>query len=216
MSSSASGVRNRYFVGEDARTFARIREGDEEALAELYKKNRRPVTALVTRNTGSPDDAEDILQESLIILWERIRTGKHQYTSQLGTFIYATARNLWLQRLARRNRELPAGRMRSPSIPASETEEISGADRRNEPSSGDPDPLTLLTDEEETRAVARAISRLGDPCRQLLLSFYWEELTMEQIAAKMGFANAETAKSKKYQCKKALEKLLREFFTDDD
>ena len=216
MSSSISGVRKPFFVSEDARTFARIRDGDEEALAELYERNRKPVTALVTRNTGSSDDAEDILQESLIILWERIRTGKHTYTAQLGTFIYATARNLWLQRLARRNREVPSGKMEFQGVAPGRSDEISGPDRRDELSDGDPDPLTLLTYKEEASAVATAIDRLGDPCRQLLLSFYWEELTMEQIAAKMGFANAETAKSKKYQCKKALEKLLREFLSDDD
>ena len=216
MSSSAPAVRKRFFVGEDARTFARIRDGDEEALAELYEKNRKPVMALVTRNTGSPDDAEDILQESLIILWERVRTGKHEYTAQLGTFIYATARNLWLQRLARRNREVPSGQMQFPSNAPRGSGGISGSDRRNEPTDGDPDPLALLTNEEEASAIARAINHLGDPCRQLLLSFYWEELTMEQIATKMGFANAETAKSKKYQCKKALERFLREFLSDDD
>ena len=32
---------------------------------------------------------------------------------------------------------------------------------------------------------------------------------MEEIAARMGFANAATAKAKKYQCKKALEKVLK-------
>jgi DNA-directed RNA polymerase specialized sigma24 family protein len=38
--------------------------------------------------------------------------------------------------------------------------------------------------------------------------FYWDEYSLEEIAAAMGFANAETVKSKKYQCKKALEQYL--------
>jgi hypothetical protein len=32
---------------------------------------------------------------------------------------------------------------------------------------------------------------------------------MEQIAQALGFANADTAKAKKYQCKKALERAVR-------
>jgi len=57
--------------------------------------------------------------------------------------------------------------------------------------------------------VRDALDRLGEPCRTLLILFYWEEASMEEIASRLGFANAETAKSKKYQCKKALEQILR-------
>ncbi|MGB6649412.1 MAG: sigma-70 family RNA polymerase sigma factor, partial [Bacteroidota bacterium] len=55
---------------------------------------------------------------------------------------------------------------------------------------------------------------LGEPCRTLLLLFYWEERSMGEIAVELGFANADTAKSKKYQCKKALEKLLAPYRDD--
>jgi DNA-directed RNA polymerase specialized sigma24 family protein len=41
------------------------------------------------------------------------------------------------------------------------------------------------------------------------LLYYWEEESMESIAALMGMANADTVKSRKYQCKKALEALIR-------
>jgi hypothetical protein len=41
--------------------------------------------------------------------------------------------------------------------------------------------------------------------------FYWDELSMDQIAAQMSLANADTAKAKKYQCKKELERFLKTF-----
>lgn len=53
------------------------------------------------------------------------------------------------------------------------------------------------------------MEKIGQPCRRLLLMFYWEEASMETIAGQLGFANAETAKAKKYQCKKALEKMVK-------
>lgn len=179
------------FVSDDARTLDRIRKGDQEALAELYRANRKPIRALVTKNNGTVDDAEDMLQEALVILWERVRTGKFEYTAQLGTFIFGTARNLWLRRLARSRREIPGT--------------AEGADA----ASDDPGPLDLMVETEEAAMIARALDHLGEPCRKLLLLFYWEEHSMDEIASQLGFANAETAKSKKYQCKKALENLLR-------
>jgi RNA polymerase sigma factor (sigma-70 family) len=184
------------FVSSDARILDRIRKGDEGALVDLYAENRDPVRSLVTRNSGSADDADDMLQEALVTLWERVRGGRFHYSARLGTFIYATARNMWLRRLARARRE------------------VSGL--VTDPPGEDPSPLELLIEDEESDIVRSALGKLGEPCRKLLLLFYWEEESMDSIAVRMGMANADTVKSKKYQCKKALEAILRERMRRDD
>jgi RNA polymerase sigma factor (sigma-70 family) len=178
-------------LNDDARILDRLRRGDEEALVELYRANRRPIVSLVLNNSGGADDAEDLLQEALVTLWERVRTGRFVYAARLSTFLYGTARNIWLRKLARRRREAP------------------GIEDTPDPASPDPSALEMMVEEEEASAVRRALDVLGEPCRELLLLFYWEESPMDEIAVKLGFANADTAKSKKYQCKKALEKLVR-------
>jgi RNA polymerase sigma factor (sigma-70 family) len=75
--------------------------------------------------------------------------------------------------------------------------------------SDDPSPLDQLIESEEASMIGDAVRRLGEPCRTLLVLFYWEEASMEEIASRLGLANAETAKSKKYQCKKALQEILK-------
>jgi RNA polymerase sigma factor (sigma-70 family) len=178
-------------LNDEVNLLERIRKGDEGALAELYRTHRSRIFSLVTRNSGDSDDADDMLQEALVVLWERVRSGRFALSAQVGTFLYATARNKWLRVLAGRKREVPA---------------VKG---EHELPSEDPDPLSLLVETQEALIVKQALERLGEPCRQLLVLFYWEERPMEEIAARLGFANADTAKSKKYQCKRALEKLLR-------
>jgi RNA polymerase sigma factor (sigma-70 family) len=178
------------FASDDARILDRIRKGDEGALADLYRENRKPVRALVTRNSGSEDDADDMLQEALVTLWDRVATGRFRYSARLGTFIYATAQNMWLRRLARARREIPG--------------------IATDPPADDASPLDLMIEDEESEIIRSALERLGEPCRKLLLLFYWEEESMESIAAQMGMANADTVKSRKYQCKKSLEALIRE------
>ena len=179
------------FLNDDSRTLDKIRNGDEEALVALYESNRKMVSSFIARNNGTHDDSEDLLQEALIVLWERVRAGKFEYSSKLSTFIYATVKNIWLRRLAKAKREIPTD--------------------LNPDTSADPaeSALDSMIEEEETRVVREALDKIGDLCRELLLLFYWEERTMEEIAATMGFANADTAKSKKYQCKKALESVLK-------
>ncbi len=180
-----------FFLNADSKILDQIRTGDDEGLVKLYEMNRRPIRVYILRNSGTEDDAEDLLQEALIVLWERVRSDRFQHQARLSTFIYATVKNMWRRRLARLRREAPA-----------EIEEDTG---RIEAASA----LDILVESEEALAVHQALDKLGDPCKTLLTLFYWEEQSMEAIAAKLNFANAETAKSKKYQCKKALQKLLK-------
>ena len=179
------------FRNEDARLLDRIRRGDDEALVSLYRQSRRSVAALIMRNSGTERDAEEVLQEALVILWERVRQGRYRYSARLETFLFATAKNLWLRRLARARRETPRDL---------------GADER---AADDPSPLDILIEREESAVIGEALARLGEPCRRLLILFYWEEASMEEIAVRLGFANPDTAKSKKYQCKKALQEILK-------
>jgi len=180
-----------FFLNDDSKLLDAVRNGDEHALAELFQKNRRPITSLVLRNQGTEDDAEDILQEALVVLWEKIRSGSFEYQAKLSTYIYGTAKNIWLRRLAQRRREFPA------------------ANDDFETATEDPTPLEKLENNERSTAVQRAMEQIGNPCRDILLLYYWEEQSMEEIALKLGFANADTVKSKKYQCKKMLERLVK-------
>jgi RNA polymerase sigma factor (sigma-70 family) len=181
-----------FFLNQDAKILDMIRSGNDEGLVMLYEANRKPIRAYVGRNSGTRDDAEDLLQEALIVLWERVRTNRFEYKSQLSTFIYATVKNMWRRRLARMRRETPA-----------DIEEDTG---RIEDASA----LDIMVESEEAKMVLDALNSLGEPCKTLLILFYWEEKTMNEIAEQLRFANADTAKSKKYQCKKELQKLLKD------
>lgn len=180
-----------FFLNHDAKILDMIRTGNDEGLVMLYEANRKPIRTYVARNSGTHDDAEDLLQEALIVLWERVRTNRFEYKAQLSTFIYATVKNIWRRRLARMRRETPA-----------DIEQDTG---RIEDASA----LDIMVESEEANLVHEALDKLGEPCKTLLILYYWEEKTMNEIAEQLKFANADTAKSKKYQCKKELQKFLK-------
>jgi RNA polymerase sigma factor (sigma-70 family) len=180
------------FLNDDARVLDMIRNGDEKALVLLYESNRKMISAFIARNNGTHDDYEDMLQEALIVLWERVRAGRFEYSSKLSTFLFGTVKNIWLRRLAKAKREIPTDLQ---------------SDDQADPTGS---VLDTMIENEETAAVRNALEKIGEQCKKLLLLFYWEECSMAEIAGKMGFANAETVKSKKYQCKKSLEKVLKQ------
>ena len=45
---------------------------------------------------------------------------------------------------------------------------------------------------------------------------YFDELSMQDIAEKMNFANADTAKTKKYKCKKELDEYVKKHYKITD
>lgn len=181
-----------FFLESERRLLERVAAGDDRALLSLYNANWKVTVSYVVRNSGTTDDAKDLLQEALVILWERVRSGRFEQSARLGTFLHATVRNLWLRRLAAGRRLQPTDTLDERAVDSS------------------PSPLEALIGSEESVALSRALDALGDPCRSLLLLFYWEEKSMDEIAQLLGFANADTAKAKKYQCRKALEQRFRE------
>jgi len=173
-----------------------IRRGDQKMLLYLYKRNFDPIRSYISRNNGSGPDVEDILQEALVILWQNAQKPDFNLTSKLDTYLYAIAKNLWLKQLRKNGR-------------------MTLSDFENDHSLEIQDRTEAYSDEKYV-ILSRYLTQIGDTCRTLLSYFYFEQWDMVQIAEKMNFANADTAKAKKYQCKKKLEALIRQNYTAED
>ncbi len=61
---------------------------------------------------------------------------------------------------------------------------------------------------EQEVAVRKAVYAMGEPCAPLLLLFYWDKLTWEDIALQLHYKDANSAKSQKYKC---IQKLKAKF-----
>ena len=170
--------------------FERIQGGDEKALELLYKKYYRMMTKLVIVNSGTEDEARDIYQDALIVFWQKARSGKLVLTSKISTYIYSICQNLWRKELDRKKR-------------------LSNEERDS------PVSIDMDTAEKE-KIIARCMEQLGDTCKKVLMYYYFEEMSMQDIAEKLGFANTDTAKTKKYKCKKKLDDLVKSQYSEQD
>jgi RNA polymerase sigma factor (sigma-70 family) len=184
------------FVVTDEELLVGLAEGSDRALSQLYRQHYPMVAQLVITNSGTDDDAQDIYQDTLVVLYEKVATGNFELNCQLKTYLYAVARRLWLKQLARRGR--------APMVRADFLAE---------------EPLEAIADDladhqrrdRQFEQMASALSQLGEPCRTLLEDFYIRHLSMNAITEKFGYTNADNAKTQKYKC---LTRLKRIFFTD--
>jgi len=174
----------------DQEILDRIKKGDESALDFLYKKNYKMMVNMIIKNNGTEEEAKDVYQEALLAFWQKAASGKLEMTSKISTYIYSICQNLWRKELDRKSR------------------------LRNEEKDGS---VTDGHDEKErVKIINQCINELGETCRKILFYFYYDDYSMEEIAEKLGFANADTAKTKKYKCKKELDKLIKTKFSSQD
>ena len=166
----------------DSHLIELIAKADSAGFRLLYQKYFNMVKHLVVNNNGSNDDASDLFQEVLIILFEKARDNKMNLTCSMKTFIYSVARNQWLKKL-REAKKRESVRSFEEFIQVDE-------------------PV-----QQPDVKLGQLLNEIGEACRKLLLLFYYRKKSMEEICAELNYSNADTAKNQKYKCLQRLKKL---------
>jgi RNA polymerase sigma-70 factor (TIGR02960 family) len=96
------------------RTIARARAGDEDAFRELTDPYRRELQLHVYRIVGSAQDAEDLLQETLLAAWRGLE--RFEGRASVRTWLYRIATNRSLDAL-RASRRRPEDLQRMTAMP---------------------------------------------------------------------------------------------------
>ena len=69
----------------DRKIIDRIREGDREVLIELYKAHEGMIANHVLQHSGNEEDAQDLLQDTLVALWQNVRKPQFELSAKLTT-----------------------------------------------------------------------------------------------------------------------------------
>jgi RNA polymerase sigma factor (sigma-70 family) len=167
-----------------------LARNDREAIAKLYKDNYHLIQQMVISNNGTEDDARDIFQEAMIVLYDKARSGSFELNAKIRTYVYSVCRRLWLKRLQYLKRFESSVESLEEVVPVEED---------------------LESHEERTRQyglMEQAMGRLGEPCKSLLEAYYVDQQSMQDIAERFGYTNADNAKNQKYKCLVRLKKLF--------
>ena len=167
-----------------------LAEGDKRAIEIIYKDHFNSIQALIINNNGSSDDAKDIFQEALIVLYEKVRSGSFELNCQIKTYLYSVSKRLWLKRLNASSRFVSVTDDPASAYPVEE--EIEAHEKRD----------------AEFDMMEKAIAGLGEPCKSLLEAYYLKKQNMQVIAASFGYTNADNAKNQKYKCLLRLKKIF--------
>jgi RNA polymerase sigma factor (sigma-70 family) len=158
---------------------------DERILRALYTTYFDGVRRFVLANNGSSDDAKDIFQDVLLVLFQKARDGNFKLTCALGTYLYSVTRFLWLKELSKR---------RWTSFELNEKHDFVDTDD---------DVVAIHEKNERLLFFRKCFEKLSENCRKVL-SLYNEGHSIAEITLIMGFKSEQHTKNRRYRCKLTL------------
>ena len=134
----------------DKTLIRRIQENDRTVLGDVYAKFRKMVISHIKNHGGSNEEAEDIYQESIIVFWQNVSSGKFELTAKISTYLVAVAKNKWMVELRKRKFNITED-------PPENTQ--------------NDDPLILdeMIENEDSEKIRTALDQIQPVCKKLLI-----------------------------------------------
>lgn len=166
--------------------FIGFQTNDQQVITSFYEKFQPNFKrSLISKYTILDDEfLADVYQDTVIRLWENIQRGRitlDNLTSDLTGYLFGIGENVLREQLRKKKEILIE------DLPES------------------PDPANDILQDE----IKEVVEAMDTPCAPLLLKFYWEGYSMDEIAIQLGYANANSAKTQKNKCMNKLKAIFK-------
>lgn len=177
----------------DQDLYQALSQRDERAYSYLYAESFPSFRYWMLNNSASEMDAEDAFQKGMLSFLLNVETGKYQFQpgTRVTTVVFEYCKRVWLT-------ELKSARLRMRGAMPEVVDMV--------------DTTDIIEDLErlDTVSLVRAsLGQLKGDCRQLIEWFYVDELSLRDIAERMGMKES-SARSKRYNCAEKLKALYQE------
>jgi RNA polymerase sigma-70 factor (ECF subfamily) len=159
-------------AAQDLALIQRVAARDAAAVAALHDRHAPVLYSLIVRIVRDAGEAEDVLQEVFLRLWQKAET----YDPVLGSPM------AWLVRIAR-NRAIDRVRARRARPATQAIDEAVGQQLRDTPAAA-ATPETATSESEEQRALRQALALLTPEQRLLIEQAFFMGYTQSELAAR--------------------------------
>jgi RNA polymerase sigma factor (sigma-70 family) len=159
-----------------------ILSGNQKIFNDLYEYEFPKVVNLIKRYSGNIENAKDVFQDAVIILIEKVYSNTLDLTCSIETYLFSICKYLWMNQLRQKERVVQMNKF------------LDKEHFTNDFS------ICFYSTPDIYENVNSEINKLGDPCQQLLECYYYKQMSWEEIATKLGYASAASARNQKYKC----------------
>lgn len=154
----------------------RAEQSAAQVFGELYETAFPAVAKFVSKMNGSFDDAKDVFQDALVIYFEKTQQDNFLITTSAEAYILGIAKHLWARKFNRDRKQVSLERVSPEIIPQEETASIND------------------------QKLLQLIESTGKKCLDLLRAFYYEKLSLRNIAQNFKFSSERSATVQKFKC----------------
>jgi RNA polymerase sigma factor (sigma-70 family) len=163
---------------EDIEIIQNIRAGRREKPIALLYKEFGKIRKMVVNNGGDSAVAEDVFQDALVLLIEKVSDPAFELTSKLSTYLYGLAFYIWKNEVRK-----------SPAFQELPSENIIL------------DAIEYDAEKEERlQYLSHVLEKVSDKCKEIFERFYFKKESMKVIATALNFSSENSAKTQKYKC----------------
>ena len=164
-----------------------IKAGNQAALDYLYKKYRSNFLQWIKQNYHcSHDDALDVFQDSIIIIYGHIKSGKlTNLKSDFKTYLFAVGKYTLLDKL-KKNKIKTNHIDEYPHLKIDKVEELN----------------------ERQQLISDLLGKLREPCKTIIYLFYYKSYGLADIAITMEYSSKDVVKAQKVRCMKNFRKIV--------
>ena len=164
-----------------------FKNNEPEIIEEIYSEYFPLIKHLVEINSGNKNDAKDVFQEALMVIYNKIEKSSFTLNSSFKTFLYSISRNIWFNQLRKRKVFLNDFKDKEDYIVKIDNKSIIKE--------------TCLNIEYDL--FRQHFEKLS--CTQkMLFKLFFENYSFKQIADILNYKNAAYARKEKYNCKNIL------------
>jgi len=185
-------------LAEEDNLVQKAREGDTRAFAELVWAHQQFAYHVALRALNNTQDAEDIVQEAFVKVWESLTSFRHD--SRFRTWLYRIVMNLCFNQLPRLRKDINALDQDSIHLELSDT-------------NLDMDPVLRLEGKETLTFIQQQIKYLPDQYRIMLLLRYQQGCSYAEISEILDVPLG-TVKTGIFRARERLKDAVYEYFEE--
>jgi RNA polymerase sigma factor (sigma-70 family) len=166
-------------------------KNDSRVLSQLYEKFSHKIVAYVRNNNGNTDDAQDIIQETLVTIYHQAKEKNFILTCPFDAYFYLLCKRRWLNELKKRGNNRVTILEDEASIKDEHEQQVEETE----------------IFEQQSQLFESKFKELGAKCQELLKATF-KIKSMEEVAEFLGVTYG-YARKKKSQCMGKLTQLVK-------
>lgn len=179
----------------DEQLVAAIRENKNlnKAILFIYQVHADKTSSFLINYGASEQEAQDVFQETVVAFIDIAKKDTYRLDAKIGTFLTAVAKNIWFNEVKKkarsvfREKQFEKGR-----------EQVEA------------DVNHYINEREMKQQMSDLLYKLDEPCRKILLLFYYENLSMKEIVQHLPYENEQVVRNKKSKCLQHLTGLVKQ------